>query len=69
MKKKNLILNFLFDKKNNWINEYIKKKKFSKKNLIIRKYLDPKKIKKQDIEYSVQLSNSIIKDVISLEIN
>jgi methionyl-tRNA formyltransferase len=65
MEKKNLILNFLFDKKNNWINEYIKKKKFLKKNLIIRKYLDPKKIKKQEIVfvlgYTRKLSEKFLK--------
>ena len=66
MKKKNIIINFLFDKKNNWINKYISKKKFNRKNLIIRKYLDPKKIKKQDIVfvlgYTKKLSKSFLKN-------
>jgi methionyl-tRNA formyltransferase len=51
MKKKKIIVNFLFDRKNNWINKYISKKKFLRKNLIIKKYLDPKKIKKQEIVF------------------
>lgn len=66
MKKKKIIVNFLFDRKNNWINKYISKKKFLRKNLIIRKYLDPKKIKKQEIVfvlgYTKILSSDFLKN-------
>ncbi len=51
MKKKNLIINFLFDKKNNWISKFIKRDIFYIKNLKIRKYYDLKKIKNQNITF------------------
>jgi methionyl-tRNA formyltransferase len=65
MNKKKLIINFLFDKKNNWINKYISKKKFLKPNLSIRKYFNPKKIKDQEIifvlGYTKKLSKNFLK--------
>ena len=65
MKKKKIIVNFLFDRKNNWINKYILKKNFFNKNLIIRKYYNSKKIKKQKIVfvlgYTKKLSDNFLK--------
>ena len=65
MEKKKLILNFLLDRKNNWINKYILKHNFFNKNLIIRKYYNSKKIKKQKIVfvlgYTKKLSDDFLK--------
>lgn len=65
MNKKKLRLNFLFDKKNNWINKYISKKKFLKSNLFVRKHFSPKKIKDQEIVfvlgYTKKLSKNFLK--------
>ena len=63
--QKKIILNFLFDKKNNWINKFILKKKFLKSNLTIKKYFSPKKIKDQEIVfvlgYTKKLSENFLK--------
>ena len=66
MKKKKLIINFLFDKSNDWISKFILRKNFKRSNILIKKYFDFKKIKKQDIVcvlgYTKKLPENFIKN-------